>query len=98
MKLEHTDLDVRVIGSSRPADAPKVILWIAPRGLPIICRDLADAATGAQRYAGEHPGSLVGVYELIGTAYIAPTYPEMERVERESEVLVLTVDNGCGNG
>lgn len=84
MNVSDIGLGEKIAGADRPADPPKVIIWIAPSGLPTICRDIAEASTGASRYAGEHPGKVVGVYELIGSAYVAPSYPEMRPVEREN--------------
>ena len=74
-------------GEQKPP--PKVLVWIPPGGTPVSCPNLHEAGLMASRFAGEHPGKTVAVYELVGTANVPLTYPEVIPEERESATLAL---------
>jgi hypothetical protein len=85
MKASSLGLDKKEVGSEKTQ--PRLIMWT--RGLPVTCSDLEELHRAATVYAGEHPGTVVGLYELIGTAYVPPTYPEVEPVERATDALMI---------
>jgi len=78
-----------VVGDDRPpASPPKIILWCRG-GATVECASLVEAQHHASRLPGKNPGTVFGVYEMVGFAVTPLTTPEFEPVDRESEALAL---------
>lgn len=56
--------------NARPfARPPHTITWCPPHGAVVAHSSVTDAATMAQNFAGNHPGEIIAVYELVGFAH-----------------------------
>lgn len=62
--------------------APAVLLYVWPDGRPTDCPTMASAQAAATRIAGNTPGTMVAVYELVGFAYQPIREPEFFHAPR----------------
>ena len=76
-----TSLREEEIGERQFAKAPRVITWIPPHGAFLTGPSFEAAQQSATKYASDHPGNLVAIYQLVGYSYIAPRRAEFTPVE-----------------
>jgi len=67
-----TSLREEEIGQRQFAKPPHIISWVPPRGAVLMCPSLEAAQQSASKFAGDHPGDVVAVYQLVGYAFTAP--------------------------
>lgn len=51
------------------ARRPPEILMVCRGGAPVECPTMDDAKRVAEKFSGKHPGTVVGVYQLVGFAF-----------------------------
>jgi len=69
------------IGDRQFAKPPRIISWAPPHGAVVMCPSLEGAQQAASKFAGDHPGTVVAIYQLVGYAFTTPKPAEFVPVE-----------------
>lgn len=90
MKLTPSMLEEEV--NPEPRQAPEFVMWMPPSGAAVECPSLELAQRAAVKFAARHPGTTVGVYQLIGFAHKPLEEPEFVQTEPTASGPALTIE------
>jgi hypothetical protein len=85
------------VNEAAPSAPPAYIMYAPPSGAAVECPSIETASKVATNFAARHPGKVVGVYAIVGYAFVPIKSPDLTPKSPEDQTKQIEGEGVCIN-